>query len=308
MINILISVLDGLARLCYFAGRKRHFRTGLFLACVMSFGALAWTRNMLTQDTTIYPLPPAAIRATLVNRYVNATGRLVTDGGYEVKSSIAGLFWQTLRFVPMITTGSNQPLSVLDDNLPATNGDVVTLVGKILEGQTEQPEYYLKVMDPPDMLTYEIVGWVCVTLLAIVFAGVILNWLIRRVDYAVTMPLGLANIQRIYPAAKKNPLLLWFGSLGPGYGDVVLRQIPVSFKAIPAEARLTPAYYPDLWAIMIRRPRLVRFTTVATSYGALPAVRLEFEDERGITRNGLIAASSSRLLDTILDVLRFVGQ
>src|SRR6266542_5998083 len=106
MINLMVRVLDGLAQLCYLAGRKRHFKTGLFLVCAMSFGALAWTRTMLAQDTTIYPLPPAAIRATLVNRYVNATGRLVLDGTYETKSSIAGLFWQTVRFIPMMTSGS----------------------------------------------------------------------------------------------------------------------------------------------------------------------------------------------------------
>src|SRR5689334_23008817 len=137
MINFMVSILDGLSRLCYMAGRQRYFRTSLILVCAMAFGALAWARTMQSQDTTIYPLPPAAIRATLVNRYVNASGRLVMDGAYEVKSSIAGVFWQTLRFIPMITPGSAQTLSVLDDNLPATHNDVVTLVGKILEGQPQ---------------------------------------------------------------------------------------------------------------------------------------------------------------------------
>src|SRR5262249_44837821 len=153
-------------------------------------------------------------------------------------------FWQTMRFIPLTTPGSAQTLLVLDENLPAANNDVVTLVGKILEGQPQQPDYYLEVMDPPSKLTYDIVAWVCVVLLVGVVAGVVLNWLVRRVDYAVNMPLGLGHIRRSHPRTSSNPLLLWFGSLGPGYGDVVLRQIPVSFRAIPAEARLSPAYYP----------------------------------------------------------------
>jgi hypothetical protein len=52
----------------------------------------------------------------------------------------------------------------------------------------------------------------------------------------------------------------------------------------------------------------VQHTTVATSYGPLPAVRLQFEDERGIVREGVIAANKQPTLHAMLDVLRFVGR
>jgi hypothetical protein len=318
LVGGLVRGLDTVARLCYFAGRNRTFRSGLFAACVVFFGALVWARTARSEDYTVYPLPPAAIRATLINRYVQASGHLLSDGAYEVKSTagIGGLFWQTLRFIPLSLTGSTKPLSVLDENLPANafNPAGVTLVGKLQEGQPQQPDYFLRVMDPPSMMVYDLVTLAGMLLYALVIVGVVLNSLVRRVDYAITLPLGLGAVRTHDKAAKSEaaagpqPFLLWFGSLGPGYGDVVLRQIPVTIRAIPAEAKLSPANHPDLWTVSIRRPRLVQLTTIATSYGALPAVRMEFEDERGITRNGVVAANQRSLITSMLDVLRFVGQ
>ncbi len=307
MRNLIIHSLDWLARLCYLAGRSRHIKLGLFILCALAFGALVWLRTARTNDYTVYPLSPRYIKATLVNRYVKATGSLLYEGAYDVRSPLLGIFWQNVRFIPMSISGSNESLEVLDAGLPPrpVARNPVTLVGKILIGEDQYPDYYLRVADPPNPALYDALAWLCVVVIGGVLLGVAVNWMVRRVDYAINTPFGMLNTADWHASA---PFVLWFGSLGAGYADVVLRQVPVSFKAIPAEARLTPTGQPDSWAVIIRRLRVVQATTVATTYGALPAMRMEFEDERGITRNGLVAASDGSLMSKMLDVLRFVGQ
>lgn len=307
MSDQVVSGLDRLARLCYMAGRSRFIKTGLFILCVLIIGVLVWVRTIRAYDYTIYPLTPRFIKATFVNRYVSATGNLLYDGAYDIRTSLLGVFWQNTRFIPMSIPGSNQSLEVLDDGLPRSPqaSSPVTLVGKILVGQDEYPDYYLRVSDPPNVADFDVLAWLCVLALVGVGAGVVINWQVRHADYAIDTPFGLTGSAR---KPQADLFVLWFGSLGAGYGDVVMRQIPVSFKAIPAEARLAPAHHPDSWAVVVRRLRLVETTTVATSFGALPAMRIEFEDERGITRDGVVAASTQKLMDQILDVLRFVGR
>ena len=309
MSNLFIRSLDWLARLCHVTGRNRVAKTGLFMVSILAFGGLIWVRTARSADLSVITLPPTFIKATLVNRYVRASGDLLFDGEYDVQTPLLGIFWQNSRFVPMSISGSGESLIVLDEGLPrAFNQDTpVTLVGKVLTGRDQFPDYYLKVMEPPTLAFYDMLAWVCMSLIGGILVAALVNWAVRRVDYAVNTPFGMLNTpDRQLPATAQ--FILWFGSLGAGYGDVVMRQIPVTFKAIPAEARLMPAFQPDYWAIVIRRLLTVQETTVATTYGALPAMRMEFEDERGITRSGLLAASNRNLMTQVLDVLRFVGQ
>ena len=305
MTNLLVHSLDGLARLCYFAGRSRALKMGLLAICAVSIGIIGWARTAKYEDTVVYTLTPTTVRSTLTNRYVSVSGQFVLEGVYETTTTIAGLISRSVRFIPMNVTGDSDPLYVLDEGLPQIiEKQTVTLVGKLLEGQAPGPHSYLKVMVPPSATLYDLLNGASIALLSIVAAGVVLTWLVRKRDYVLSIPFVLADDA----PAKPSPRLLWFGGLGAGYGDVILRQIPVSFRAIPAEARLMPTHYPDLWSINIRRAWLIQHTVVATRYGALPAVRIQFEDERGITREGVIVANKTSTLKAMLDVLRFVGQ
>jgi hypothetical protein len=308
MINLLVRSLDVLARLFYFAGRNRPFRMGVLACCALSVAGMAWSHSARAEDVTVYPTTVKALRATLRDRYVRISGQLETDGVLEVPATFALVLSRVLRFVPLTDVGAREPFYVLDEGLPSgpARAARVTLVGKVLSGDDPQPSYYLKVTDPPNPALFGAVNSAGIVVVVLVLAGVLASWLVRRTDYAISIPFGIADARTGTNALA--PQLLWFGSLGAGYGDVVLRQVPVSFKAIPAEARLTPAGYPDLWSVTIRKPRLVLYTTVATSYGPLPAMRMEFEDERGILRNGLVAVSNDRMRESVLDVLRFVGR
>jgi hypothetical protein len=221
---------------------------------------------------------------------------------------LLGIFWRDVHFVPLAIPGSSQSLLVMDEGLPAVEQVTpITLVGKVLIGQGEYPDHYLKVMDPPSPALFDALIWISLLFIGVTFCGVVVNSQVRDVDYVISLPFEQFHRAGL-PDGASEPFALWYGILGAGYGDVVLRQIPVTLKAIPAEARLVPLHYPDTWAIMVRLLRNVHKTTVATPFGALPAMRIEFEDERGLIRKGVVAASNSATLAQVIDVLHFVGQ
>lgn len=309
MSTLFVRSLEWLADLCYMAGRSRWVKTGLFVGCMVAFGTFIWARAELNTDFTIKPIPAPFTRSDLLNRYVQATGNLLSDGAYDIRVPLLGIFWRNVRFVPMSIPDTGQSLLVLDEGLPQSPDHVtpVTLVGKVLIGQDEYPDYYLKVMNPPNPALFDSLIWVCLIFIAGTLLGVVINSQVRGADYVISVPFDKAGIASEVLKASQ-PFALWFGSLGAGYGDVVLRQIPITLRAIPAEARLVPVRYPDTWAIMVRQLRTVHKTVVATSYGALPAMRIEFEDERGLVRKGVVAANSPATLAQVLDVLHFVGQ
>lgn len=310
MVNMIIRGMNRLSVMSYFSGRSRLVKTIIMGVFVAAFAALFTMRSAIDADTTIYPLPPSNLRSTMVDRYVRASGTFLTDGAVEVRTRLLGVFDRVMRFIPLMTPGVTEPLMVLDDNSPAlrAGSNTVTLVGRILKGETREPDLYLNVTSPPSKVPYKIIVALSVVLMCGVVFAVLLNWLVRSVDYAITIPQILVDMAAKAQQPAKAPFLLWFGSLGGAYGGVVLREIPVSFKAIPAEARIVPVYQRDLWSVIIHRTRSARLMNIATSQGALPAVQLEFEDERGITRKGLVAASDHSVLDSMLSVLRYVGQ
>lgn len=307
MITLQSRVLEFIGSLFYFIERSKAARWAIFFACVVVFGSLVPLHQKRIEDTTLYPMPAVYIRASMVNRYVRTTGKLLLEGAYDVQTTDNGLFGHTMRFVPFLTPNTREPLMVLQENLPNpdANGDV-TLVGKMMLGDEDKPQYFLQVMEPPNKVLYDALFWLCVGILFGFAIGVYLAWLARKADYALSMPFGVADDK--LANTSMSHYLLWSGGLGAGYGDIVLRQSPIAFRAIPSEARLTPVSHPDSWSVTIVHLRHLQMIAVATRYGALPSLRIEFEDERGMTRNGVIAASHQKLIDSMLDVMQFVGQ
>ncbi len=310
MADVIIRFMNRLSVVSYFAGRNRPVKTIALTLLIAAFGALFVVRGILDSDTTIYPLPPVSLRSTMANRYVRATGTFLSDGAVEVQSRILGVINRAMRFIPFMTNAGAEPLMVLDENLPPAGERIqtMTLVGLMQRGESRQPSLFLGVMNPPSKPQYRIAGLIAALIIGGILVEETLNWLVRSADYAIGVPQLLADLSKRSRKAKPVPFLLWFGSLGAAYGSVVLRHVPVSFRAIPAEARLVPANQRDGWSVIIHRTRTARLLTIATSHGALPAVHLEFEDERGITRNGTVAASDLSVIDSLLNVLRYVGQ
>lgn len=307
VIRLLVSVLEHLGAFFYAAERSRAVRWTVFIVVAIVFFSLVPVHQMRTEDTTIYGLPASYLRATMVNKYVQTTGKLITNGAYQLPATDNGITWYTKRFIPFLTPNTREPLMVLDRDLPLpdANGDV-SLSGKMMPGGDDEPQYYLQVMNPPSKVLGDVLFIVSVAILGMLVLGIGLSWLVRKANYVLVVPWGLAD--RLLAQNSVDDFILWSGSMGAGYADAVVRQVPVNMKAIPSEARFTPAGHTDMWAVVIHRLRQVQIATVATPYGALPSLRVVFEDERGITRDGVIATSHRKLIGSLLDVLRFVGQ
>ncbi len=203
----------------------------------------------------------------------------------------------------MTGEGAYDPLYVLDQNLPSVpaEGGQVTLTGKLAVGTGQQPPYFLEVGDPPDIVLMNSLARAGAVLLAALFAAAAVNWYVRRANYALSVPYGTAD------AAPAAPALLWFGVLGRAYGDAALRQAPAAMTVNRSEALIQSLGQGAPWSVVVRRLVTADPTIVATRYGALPAARLEFEDERGLKRRAVLATNSQASRDALIDSLRFVG-
>jgi hypothetical protein len=243
------------------------------------------------------------ITTTSVGRYVRVTGSLAPEAAYQTQFTVLGIRLQGGRFIPMLGEGAYDPLFVLDQDLPPLpeGGAPLTLIGRIVPGTGQQPTYYLQVGDPPDVALMNSLARLGLVALVGLVATLSLIWYVRRSDYALGLPFGS-------PApAPGTPPLLWFGGMGRPYGDVSLRQEPATFVATRAEAVFGSAKQPGAWMVTCRRLLSADTTVVATRYGALPAARIEFEDERGLRRRAVLATNNLPARDALIEALRFVG-
>jgi hypothetical protein len=304
MQRALILGLDALARVAYAAHHYRWLRIGLLAALVLSIGAAALARPVFNEDTRVVPLALRDIASTSVGRYVQVTGLLQPRASYQTRFALGGLTLEGSRYVPMMGEGAYDPLFVLDRALPAVPeaGAEVTLVGKLVAGTGQQPPYYLEVGDPPDVTLLNALARAGVALLAVLAVVLAGGYAIRRADYALSAPLSA-------PAARDGaPAVLWYGDLGRAHGSLVLREAPASFSASRAEAVIQSVDPAAAWQVSVRRLDSVEPTLVASRHGALPAARIDFEDERGLARRGVIATNSLATRDALIESLRFVGR
>lgn len=147
-------------------------------------------------------------------------------------------------------------------------------------------------------------------------ASILLWWLsvqiMRRLDYTPPVP----------HAIECDELgLLWFGSLGSTYGDHFERHLPVQVAPSYHDVRLiadgdsqiafralnrtsadcivsAPPEHEPL-AIHLKIVLLTTSACVATQFGPLHALRVEFVDERGLRRRGTIAAGTRAERDAL---------
>jgi hypothetical protein len=300
----IIVSLDALARVAYAAHHHRWLKIGILAALVLSVGAAALARPVFNEDTRVYPLALRDIASTSVGRYVQVTGLLQPRAGYQTRFDIGGLTLNGSRYVPMMGEGAYDPLFVLDRDLPAVpeSGAEVTLVGKLVAGTGQQPPYYLEAGYPPDVGLLNALARAGVALLAAVIVVLAGGYAIRRSDYALSVPFAAPS------ARPGTPAVLWYGDLGRAHGSLALREAPAAFSASRSEAVIESLDPLAAWRVSVRRLDSAEPTLVASRHGALPAARIDFEDERGLARRGVIAADSPATRDALIESLRFVGQ
>lgn len=276
------ATLDSVSELAYRFRQSRVAGVAFAVLFVICIGLIALARTDTGEATRVLPYGKDSSAISRLETYVRTTGTLLLDQPFVVQTEIGGVTLSGSKFYPLVIEGAADPLFVAEGSFPApdANGQV-TLVGRIETGSAAQPSYYLQVGDPPNISLQNRLAQLGIIGALLLLAAWLIAWLIGKRDYALgaggeaTEPIGVGA--------------LWFGSLGAEFGNAVVRQAPVQVTKTPHEIKLdSPASRPA-WAVRIREVVSVKPTSVATIYGPLAGARIEFQDERGLSRHGTLA-------------------
>jgi hypothetical protein len=274
--------LNSLANAAYRLRQSRAANLVFIVALVGCIGLIALARVENADDGMVYSLTGRSSIVSLVSRYVSAEGTLLTEQAYQTEANVGGLQLTGGRYVPLMIEGAQDPVFVYDKAIPAPGADgLVRLTGRMVAGTGAQPPVYIEVGRPPNVTLQNLLARLGLVLAALLLLGWLAVWLISRKDYA----LGASGDQS---GAATSIGALWFGSLGAEYGNAVVRQEPVVVSKTPGELKLESAASRPPWAVHIRQVKRAQPASIATAHGALPGARIEFEDERGLTRHGTV--------------------
>ncbi len=298
---MLAIIFDRIAGSAYTAHTSRIARIAYAAAFVVCIFLISLARPETEQSRQgIYdPGPQVSVMATY-GRYVRLTGRLDMDHVYQTEMKLGPITLKGGRYIPFIVPGLVYELYLLDANLSAPNPDgTYTVVGQFVAGTGQQPSLYFEISYPPDVSLQNMLARAGIAIaIALIVVGLV-TWLIRRADYALS-----AGQRSEADALPDGPDWLWYGSLGAAYENAFVRQMPVLVEAgaKPGRLNLRPADG-DMWTVNMSRLHSARPDVIATAYGARPAARITFEDERGLTRSGVLVARSVAARDALLSRL-----
>jgi hypothetical protein len=299
--NALTRFLDAFAAACYRLRRSILARWLFIALAVLSMGLALFSRPGQLENRAVRDADLGSISLASVDTYVRVTGFFDPAGAYRTNYTLGSVELYGGRFVPLVSPDLSVAIFVVDDGLPSTTpSEPITLVAQVMMGQGQQPPIYLQLGYPPNVVLANTLARLGTLVLAALLLGVFVIWLVERFDYAIPLPWHVKT-----PPAPA-PALLWFGDLGRQYNDTVLRSTPAQFNATPHEARFESAESKGLWQVSVKRLKSVQLFEVASQYGALPAARLRFEDERGLLRHAVIAANTAHSRDAVLEVLSLI--
>lgn len=299
--NALTRFLDAFAAACYRLRRSVVARWFAIALALLSLGIALFSRPGQVENQTVRDAGIGSISASSIGTYVRVVGFFDPSGAYRTNYNLGGIELYGGRFVPIVEEDLSDAIFVIDEGLPrSAPGQPVTLVAQVMGGTGAQPPLYLQLGYPPNVVLANTLARAGTVLLAFILLIVFIIWLVERFDYAIPLPWQVKT-----PPAP-SPTLMWYGDLGRQYNDTVLRSFPAQFNATPHEARFESAEPKGLWQVSVKRLKSVQLFDVASQYGALPAARLRFEDERGLTRHAVIAANSTTSRDAVLQVLSLI--
>ena len=327
------QLTDRFARLCYWLHETRRARLTLWVIMLLGIASLVLARPGRIENALIRDARLSDISLASQGAWVRVSGRLVPEKGYQTRYELGSIELRGSRFIPLSSAESPDPLYVLDQHMPAyRNGDVVSLVGQVVLGEGEQPPIYLELGLPPNVVLANFIAQTGVVALVVSIVFSALAWLVHFASYALPAPLAggaalaLATTAASAPATKPAtenhasskiaskvakqpktlPQFLWYGDLGKEYGDVMVREVRCDFAATVHEARFICEEPKELWKVSIRHLRSAQLLDLATQYGSLPAARIAFEDERGLTRHAVFATDSPHTLNHALRVMSLI--
>jgi hypothetical protein len=297
----LTQLLDAFAAACHHLRRSVIARWAFIALAVLAVGLTLFSRPGQIENQSVRDASLSSITISSIDSYVRVTGILDPSGAYRTSYNLGGIELYGGRYVPLASIDLTEAVFVADENLPGSPpGQPVTFVAQVMAGTGAQPPLFLQVGYPPNVLLANMLARAGSVLLAGMLLLAFVIWLVERFDYAIPLPWPVKAL----PVAA--PALLWYGDLGRQYNDTVLRSVPAEFVATPHEARFESVLPKGLWHVSIKRLKAVQLFEVATRYGALPAARLRFEDERGLLRHAVIATNTAPSREAVLKVLSLI--
>ena len=290
------SMLNVISDFYFRAHRSRIFTALVILMFIVCSGLIAAAQPETGLDLRIYSLTEKTSITASIDLYFNVQGRLIPDGRYQTTRSLGPFQLTGSRYIPIQVAGRDELIFVLDENVPGPDANgFVSFIGKLNPAGDPEVNYYLAVERPTDIPLINRIARVALVVASLIALGLVGGWLVRRANYALAAS-GEAN-----PAAA-SPEWLWFGNLGARFQNAYLRQAPVRLSTAQQEVTFESAGK-EPWAVVVRHVQHTTPLSVATAFGTLPAIRLRFEDERGLMRNGVVAASTTQARDALLQKL-----
>jgi hypothetical protein len=289
------TALNGLASLAFRIRRSRLGIAGPLLALGAAVLLILQLRPEDFVDTTVYPLVHAGDEVGKLQKYVRVRGTLLRDQAVQTTAEIGGQTLTGGSYVPLLIDGEREPVFVRDAGLPIGSGPV-ELVGLVLN-KGSFPPVFISVESPPNVPLMNSFARFGILLGLATLVWLLWVWLLGRLDFA--LPVAAAST-----ATTRGAGLLWFGGLGSAHGNAQVREAPLRMIAANHETRFETADSRESWAVHVRELRSATQTIVATSYGAQPALRLRFADERGQQRSGTLVAGDVAECARVLANLR----
>lgn len=296
-------MFDTTANACYLFRNSAVARAVFIMLMLAAVGTAVFARPKQLENLTVKNYALRDISVSTADQYVRVSGMFKPDEAYKRYLRLNSIFGQGFgsKFIALADPSSGATIWVLDENLPELEQNAAaTFVGRIELGAGELPPIYLAVGDPPNVRLANFLARVGIGVMGAGVAFLALLVVVHRAQYA------LPALWQRAPAVNDAPPLLWFGELGRQYDDVVLRCAPANFVAGIHEGKIESARVPGQWSVSVRRLRKAVMFDLATAQGPLPAVRLRFEDERGLWRTGVIATNSTAARDALMTMLGLI--
>jgi hypothetical protein len=293
-------LLDGIAAACYTLQNNRPVQRLFVALSLLSVALFFFARPEQLEQQIVSNVSIGEITSAYDGRFVRVGGFMVTPDAYRARYRLGGSELLDKGYTPLISVDETQVIWVagaepVGDR--AVSAYFVTLVAQVVRTQgDQQPALYLRVGLPLSVLLMRGLAWLSRVMLVMLLVLAVALWLVRRLDYALPLPWPAGQT----PAA---PPLLWFGSLGRPFSECVVRSRPVQLFLRPYEARFESA---NGWGVSVRRLQRAHLFQAATRYGGLPAMRLHFEDERGLRRRGVLIANSVEARQALLQALSLI--
>jgi hypothetical protein len=235
---------------------------------------------------------------TLIDRYVKVVGQPMPEQAYQTAMPLGPITLRGSRFVPLQVAGTRDPVFVLDEGRIPQRDAIghVTVIGRLTAGTGQQPSYYVEIETPINIVLNNNIARVGIMGLVALLGLMLLGWWVRAAHYA----LGVAGAGGGRAAAG----YWWFGGLGPGWGNAVVRNVRVEPDQTTQGLQFAAAAGGEPWQVQVRQAQRIKAVHAATPAGALPALRLTFIDERGLTRHGTLAMGNAVDRNTLMQTLQ----